>query len=159
MEKRDILIALLFILIGVGIYYIFTNKSNANFITNHPKPSTKYEKHIILHPVPCKLAPVYVRDALDNLTSIFDGIFYDKPFLLCVRFKDYDYCIQSKIIKVNDINVAYFDTICLITKNINPNLPYVDIEYKYLSSNLNKSVILKYGVFSDDRLYKALKSS
>ena len=165
MDKRDISVIAFFIAIititYLGISSGFLKNSISKVISTKLNRNFGSDNEIILHPTTCKLAPIYVRNTIDNLTSVFNGIFYNRPFLLCVRFKDLDYCLQSKVIKINNFSIAYFDKICMIERNIDPNLPFVDINYKKISNykEINKSVILQFAYFSDKKLYDALKNS
>ena len=161
MRRRDLIVFLVFCIAALGIYF-FCSSKRASFISSTKANAVlpKHSKSFAFHPTSCKLAPAYVQDAVDNLTSIFNGVFYDRKFLLCVRFEGTDYCLQSNVVKVNNISVVYFDKICMIEKEIDTNLPYFVVHYRDVEKgNVTKNVLLEKGIFSDEKLYEALKNS
>ena len=152
MGIKTVVVLLIFMLIPISIYLLYSSGI---------EPKSLSMEILHLNFVNCKIAPEWIQNSIDNLTDFFNGVFYDSPILLCVEHSNKAYCLQSKVYKIYDISIIYFDTICYLQKEIDSKLPYIIFKHEIIDDIKNISDIVEYYnkgmvIVSDKKIIDAL---
>jgi len=156
-SKKEILIILSLIVIPIFFYYFYTKLSNYDNINK------KWNNIFLLEFENCKNAPEYIQDLLDNLSDLFNGIFYDKPFSLCILYEKI-YCLNSKVFITENISFVYFDTICISQETFSKEEIFIIFDYNISKRITNlQDILIAYKnkkVFTNDKnLIKILEKT
>ena len=155
--KQNIVFGLIFLSIVTVLYYLYYNQNENSYLPN------KWQNVIFQKFENCKNATEDVQEIIENLSTLFNGVFYDKHFSLCV-FKEKIYCLNSKVYKINNVSFVYFDQICMIQDNFSKRDAFLILYYNISREIKNINDIIKFYnngyIFTNDKnLIKALEQS